>query len=279
MTDTLPPLGALSAFALVAETGSLTAAARALNVTQPAISRRLRELEAALGVALVRRGANSLRLTEAGTRYAEALSEAFGLMRRATAELSVAPGPFRVRAYTTWARHWLIPRLARFRAAHPGREIEVVASTAPVDFGREAVDAAIRSGPSGTPPAPGAMRLQALHVAPFAARAQAGGSLLGSRVRPDDWARWCAATGHPPPATPPLLFESTTLAIQAAIEGLGAVICPPEFVEGDLRARRLRPLPGGAVAMEEHYWLLLPPGPVAPMARAFAAWLLAEAGA
>ena len=272
----LPPLGALSAFALVAETGSLTAAARALNVTQPAISRRLRELEAMLGVALVQRGANSLRLTEAGNRYAATLAEAFGMIRRATSALSQAHGPFRVRAYTTWARHWLIPRLPRFQALHPDVTIEVVASIAPVDFGREAVDAAIRSGPSDTPPAPGAIRLQPITVAPFASRAAPGDSLLGGRARPDDWARWCAATGRPAPTAPPLLFESTTLAIQAAIEGLGSVICPPEFVEADLRARRLRALPGGAVAMSEHYWLLLPPGPVGPEARAFADWLLAE---
>ena len=68
MRDALPSLGALRAFALVAETGSLTAAAARLNVTQPAVSRRLRELEAELGVALVRRGANALGLTEEGAR-------------------------------------------------------------------------------------------------------------------------------------------------------------------------------------------------------------------
>ena len=76
MPDPLPPLAALRTFALVAETGSLTAAGARLNLTQPAISRRIRELEAALGVTLVHRGANALRLTEDGLRYAAALQQA-----------------------------------------------------------------------------------------------------------------------------------------------------------------------------------------------------------
>ena len=105
MRDALPSLGALRAFALVAETGSLTAAAARLNITQPAVSRRLRELEAELGVALVQRGANALRLTEEGARYAAAIEEGFARIRKATEALGARPAaPLRVRAYTTWAQ-------------------------------------------------------------------------------------------------------------------------------------------------------------------------------
>lgn len=295
MRDPLPPLAALRAFALVAETGSLTAAAARLNVTQPAISRRIRELEAALGVALLRRGANAVRLTEAGASYAATLAAAFGAIRAATEALGAGPAaPLRIRAYTTWALRWLIPRLGRFRARHPGLEVEVVTSVDPVvDFAREGVDAAIRSAPADSPPALGAARLQAVEVAPFASPGLAarigrridplevpGVSALGSRVRPRDWAAWRAAAGLPPSTVPPLLFESTSLAIQAALEGLGVVICPPAYVAEDLRRRRLRrvstlpPAPTG-----DHYWLLLPPGTARPAVRAFAAWLRAEAEA
>jgi LysR family glycine cleavage system transcriptional activator len=289
MHDPLPPLGALRAFALVAETGSLTAAAARLNVTQPAVSRRLRELEAALGVALVRRGANALRLTEEGTRYAAALDEAFGRIRNATEALGARPAPIRLRAYTTWALRWLIPRLSRFRAARPDVEVEVVTSTAPVDFARESLDAAVCSGRSA--PMPGAVRLQPVRVAPFAApglvprraRRQAapaeafwGITLLGSRVRPGDWNCWWAARGLSCPVTP-LLFESTSLAIQAAIEGLGAVICLPHFVAPELRRRTLQRLHPEDADTGEHYWLLLPPGTPRPQALAFRDWLLEAA--
>jgi LysR family glycine cleavage system transcriptional activator len=283
MPDRLPPLAALHAFALVAETGSLTAAAARLNVTQPAISRRLRELEAMLGVALLRRGANAVVLTEAGERYAAALLGALGAIRAATTELGAGPAaPLRVRAYTTWALRWLIPRLPRFRALHPGLEIEVMTSTSPaVDFAREGLDAAIRS--SAAPPAPGALRLQAVTLAPFATPAAlrrngaAGLTRLGSRVRPGDWAAWQAAQGRAGPAAPPLLFESTSLAIQAALEGLGAVICPPAYVAEEIRRRRLVRLPGREAATGDHYWLLLPPGRGRPEAAAFRDWLVAEA--
>jgi len=284
MRDTLPSLGALRAFALVAETGSLTAAAARLNVTQPAVSRRLRELEEELGIALVRRGANALRLTEEGARYAAAIEEGFARIRSATEALSSRPAePLRVRAYTTWAQRWLIPRLARFSARHAGLQVEVATSTAAVDFGRDPVDAAIRTAPGDAPPAPGATRLQAIAIAPFAAPALArahggvaGLTLLGSRVRREDWRTWFAAQGEPLPASAPLLFESTTLAIQAALEGLGAVICTPGFVAPEVRRRRLVRLARDAVPTGDHYWLLLPFTAPRPEALAFRSWLLEE---
>ncbi|WP_207538609.1 LysR substrate-binding domain-containing protein [Sabulicella rubraurantiaca] len=280
MAASLPPLPALHAFVLVAETGSLSAAAARLNVTQPAVGKRIRALEAALGHRLLLRGANSATLTEEGARYAGALRAAFSSMEEATAELRRASGPLRVRAYTTWAMRWLIPRLPRFRARHPGVEIEVSASIAPVDFARDAVDAAIRTGSR----LPGAIRLQALAVQPFAVPALAREarrdglaphSLLGSRVRPGDWATWAAASGVVLHGTP-LLFESTSLAVQAALEGLGVVIVSPELVAEDVRRRRLVPVSGPAAETGDHYWLLMPRGVQRPDALAFRDWLMEE---
>ncbi|MCW8085582.1 LysR substrate-binding domain-containing protein [Sabulicella glaciei] len=280
MAERLPPLPALHAFVLVAETGSLSAAAARLNVTQPAVGKRIRALEAALGRRLLLRGANSATLTEDGARYAEALRAAFARMEEATAELRQPSGPLRVRAYTTWAMRWLIPRLPRFRVLHPGVEIEVSASTAPVDFARDAVDAAIRTGRQ----LPGAIRLQPLAIQPFAAPALARAvrrvglaphSLLGSRVRPRDWATWADTAGITLPGTP-LLFESTSLAVQAALEGLGIVIVSPELVAEDVRRRRLLAISGPAVGTGDHYWLLMPSGIQHPGASAFRDWLLEE---
>lgn len=281
--ETLPPLPSLHAFVLVAETGSLAAAAARLNVTQPAVSKRIRLLETHLGVALIRRGANRLRLTPEGETYAAALASAFTAIRGATAALAVpAKGPLRVRAYTTWAMRWLIPRLPRFRAQHPGLEVEVTTSLLPVDFTRDPVDAAIRT--SDHPPVPGADRLHKVTIAPFAAPGPAraakrsglaGVTLLGSVARPQDWGFWAKATDTALSGTP-LLFESTSLAIQAAIEGLGAVIAPPLLVAEDVRRRRLVPLAQGEVPTGDGYWLVLPPGPARPQALAFREWLLGE---
>jgi len=283
MRDTLPPLASLHAFVLVAETGSLTTAAERLSVTQPAISKRIRALEAHLGTLLLHRGANSAQLTAAGKEYAAVLGQAFDAIRGATSAISARPsGPLRVRAYTTWALRWLIPRLPRFRARHPGQEVEVTTSIAPVNFARDPVDAAIRSAEYA--PAPGAERLQRVDVAPYAAPGLArlarrqglqGVTLLGSRVRPGDWEVWAAAAGQLLQG-PPLLFESTSLAVQAALEGLGAVIVSPMLVAEDVRRRRLLRVAAEVVNTVDSYWLVIPPGRPTPALQAFRAWLLDE---
>ena len=84
MAETLPSFASLYAFVLVAETGSLTAAAERLNITQPAISKRIRALEAELGVALLRRGANAMQLTEAGRQFALSLAAGFSAIKQRT---------------------------------------------------------------------------------------------------------------------------------------------------------------------------------------------------
>jgi LysR family glycine cleavage system transcriptional activator len=124
-------------------------------------------------------------------------------------------------------------------------------------------------------------------IAPFAAPSLADaprpddglpGRLLGSRVRAGDWMRWQRHAGHATGLTP-LLFESTTLAIQAALEGLGTVICSPVFVQEELRAGRLRALSADSVMAGDCYWLILPPGRIGPALRIFADWLVHAAEA
>jgi LysR family glycine cleavage system transcriptional activator len=100
--------------------------------------------------------------------------------------------------------------------------------------------------------------------------------LLASRVRPGDWARWHAAHGIEPMATP-LIFESTTLAIQAALEGMGAVVCSPTFVEREMRDGRLLRLAPETIPAGDHYWLIPPSGPQRPGIAAFIEWLRQEA--
>jgi LysR family glycine cleavage system transcriptional activator len=150
-----------------------------------------------------------------------------------------------------------------------------------VNFSRDAVDVAIRTGDRAPP---GAIRLHAITVQPFAVpalarRARRDGlaafSLLGSSVRPVDWATWATAAGTTLHAAP-LLFESTSLAVQAALEGLGIVIVSPELVAEDVRRRRLAPVAGPVATTGDHYWLLMPGGMQRPDALAFRDWLQGE---
>lgn len=287
MSLPLPPLDSLWAFHTIAETGSVTAAASALKVTQPAVSRRLRELEAALGCALVRRGPNAISLTDQGKRFASELRQGFAQLQAATRNLQAQGAPLRIRAYTTWALRWLIPRLPRFKEGNPGIDVEVSTSTAVVDLARDGVDAAIRTAPLDAPPSPAARRLQPVMIAPFAAPARGGarradavleGRLLGSKVREGDWRLWQRQQGLPT-GPPPLLFESTTLAIQAALEGLGTVICSPAFVQEELRTGRLVALSEASVMAGDCYWLILPQGRISPALQIFTDWLMQEAAA
>ncbi len=278
-----PSLSSLRAFQLVVETGSLSAAATRLNVTQPAVSRRIRELEAGFGIALLRRGANAALPTDSGRRLAEALRPGFAAVDAACNALVHGNGPLRIRALNTWAMHWLIPRLPKFRALHPEFEVAVEVSLLPVDFARDAVDLAVAAA-DAAPSTPGAARLQAVTLQPMAlaalrrgrAASLSGLTLLGSRARPDYWAEW-ARGGGVALDREPILYETTNLAIQAAIGGLGAVIVTPALLAGDKGVGRLRGI-GPCVATGRHYWLLRRPGPQSPAASAFAVWLQKEAG-
>jgi len=283
MAETLPSFASLYAFVLVAETGSLTAAAERLNITQPAISKRIRALEAELGVALLRRGANAMQLTEAGRQFALSLAAGFSAIKQATDSLPNMPRrPLKIRTHNTWAVRWLIPRLRRFRARHPDYEFAVTTSLNPVDFARDGIDLAIIS--ADRRPAPNAERLQPIYIAPYVAPSLAsrvgqfgfdGLTLLGSHARPHDWALWFQKRGLSISAAP-VLFESTMLAVQAALEGLGVVIVSPNLVRDDVQQKRLSSIAPTIVKTSSYFWLLLPLGTPRREAADFRIWLLEE---
>ena len=119
----------LAIFATVAATGSLTASARKLHVSQPALSRELKAFEQRLGVTLFERHAKGMRLTQAGevlNRYAVRL---FELERTAEAAMQEIAGALRGRltlgASNTIGTYVLPPLLAAFRRQRPRVEISL----------------------------------------------------------------------------------------------------------------------------------------------------------
>lgn len=141
----------LVVFAKVVEGGSLTAAARALEMPKSTVSRRLSELEARLGARLLQRTTRSLRLTEAGRAYyahAQRVVEELEAAEAAVHELSSAPkGRLRMTVPLDFAP--LGPVLARFMARYPAIELEVVCADRVVDLVDEGFDVAIRAGTLG----------------------------------------------------------------------------------------------------------------------------------
>lgn len=122
----------LRAFAAVAEHGGFSRAASRLRVSQPAVSKAVRELERRLDVPLVDRSGRRPRLTEAGAALFARARELFTVEQIAEEELhalrGVERGVLRVGASTTIATYLLAPLLARFRASHPGVTLRIASA-------------------------------------------------------------------------------------------------------------------------------------------------------
>ncbi|AEG92948.1 LysR family transcriptional regulator [Ramlibacter tataouinensis] len=134
-------LGALQA-------GSLSGAARALDLTQPTVGRHIDALEKALGVTLFTRSQAGLSPTDAaiGLRsYAEAMrSQAEALVRAAESQGAAAKGTVRVTASEVIGVEVLPPILARLRQEHPLLKVELVLANQMQDLLRREADIAVR---------------------------------------------------------------------------------------------------------------------------------------
>jgi DNA-binding transcriptional LysR family regulator len=119
----------LRAFAAVAEHGGFTSAARSLGVSQPAVSRALRELERGCGFTLVERSARGARLTRAGEAFLHDARSVVAAMRAAESTLAslggLSHGRLHVGASTTIATYVLPAFIGRFVEIHPTVEVRL----------------------------------------------------------------------------------------------------------------------------------------------------------
>jgi DNA-binding transcriptional LysR family regulator len=143
-------MAAMEAFVLVVDTGSFSAAARRLNVGQPAVSKLVAQLEEKLGVKLLVRTTRGLTATEAGLNYYErarrSIQEADEAELVARGAGKSLTGRLRIAAAVTFARIHVMPHLPEFLQQHPDLEIEVVLDDRNVDLVREGIDVALRMG-------------------------------------------------------------------------------------------------------------------------------------
>lgn len=125
----------VAALVAVADTGSVSAAARRLGLTQPALSRRLRELERRLGVALLERGPDGARLTPAGQRLVqggrELLAQSAQLVARVRAEADAVGGEVRLGCIDSIGIYVLPQVLPAFVRAHPQVRLTVACHSSP----------------------------------------------------------------------------------------------------------------------------------------------------
>ena len=136
------------AYLAAAEEGSLSAAARALNCTQPTLSRQVTGLEQSLGVTLFERGHRKLQITDAGLELLEhvrTMAEAANRVSLAASGQSNAiEGRVRITATEMLATYYLPPILRKLREQAPGIVVEGVAADDVRDLIRREADIAIR---------------------------------------------------------------------------------------------------------------------------------------
>ena len=143
------------AFLVTAEEGSLSAAARALGLTQPTLGRQVEALQQALGVVLFERAGRGLTLTPAGRDLLEHVRDMGEDARRfalaASGRSQVLEGTIAITASQIYCGHRLPPVLAKLRREAPGISIDLVATNATVDLMRREADIAIRNFRSDQP--------------------------------------------------------------------------------------------------------------------------------
>ena len=267
----LPSIASLRAIEALERLGSATAAAEALNLTQGAVSRQLRSLEAQLGTTLILREGRGMRLTPEGARYAGEVREALQQITRASLRLTVNPagGTLDLAILPTFGMHWLVPRLPDFARRHPEITVNLATRIKPFNFGSENFDAAIHFG-DGAWPGTEALRLQEEAVIAVSAPELLSTlsltraadvlrlPLLHIETRPDAWSAWLRAHGvEAEPASGTIHDQFSTIR-QAALHGLGVALLPDYLAGQDLATGRLARVWGGATPVPGAYQLVWP---------------------
>ncbi|HMC48025.1 LysR family transcriptional regulator [Caballeronia sordidicola] len=243
----LPSLIALRFFEETARHLSFNRAARALCVTQGAVSRQIRLLEESLGVKLFERDHKGIRLTQAGVLLMPSVTEAFDVIERGTRHLTgtVERKRLIVSLPPTFATQWFSSRLGGLAEQLPDVDLSIRTQESDechcsVRFGRDAAahgwsellmverHALVGSASfTGMPVETLLDRLPALHV-------------LHEDVRLNLWPDWLAKAGLPPRyAENGIEFSNLQQAIHAARRGVGLAVVDlnmiaDELIEGDL---------------------------------------------
>lgn len=290
----LPPLRLLTVFETVLRHGSTKAAASELNVSQPAVSQALKQLESHLGARLLDRSVRPIALTEAGSllhrgtaeglrRISEAVGDVARLGRSAEQSVTIA-------CSVGFATYWLMPRLAPFYDRHPQVAVNVRTTQQGAPPLMAGVDLAIRYGDGrwddGT-----VRRLFEERVEPVCSPSLAGrlgaaacwfeeATLIHVDVDDETWLSWRAyfrATKQAGGGRG-VRFTNYVQATQAALAGQG-VMLGWRSITGDLvEEGRLVRIAGAPIVPKEAFYLVLADRPRSARAcEAVSAWLMAEA--
>lgn len=308
--ECLPPLLAVRAFEAAARRLSFSLAAQDLHVTQSAISRQVKLLEDFLGYRLFVRLTRSVALTAEGAEFFRAAEESLDLLEAATrrGRNTGSRCTLKISMTQSLAHEYVLPRLPAFAAARPDIEVRVLTSTAPADFQRDDIDAAIRLGPlpgkrylRHQPRIPhelvrnwgGVAAFQLWEevltpvvnrrvLPPDAARSPADLcqlTLLSLAPRPTAWRDWFHSRGESLPSTVTTSeFGHFFMSLDAARAGRGVALVPTLFLRGlDASSELYCPFESTVPSAGEYYFLCREEAAAREEIEALIEWLQADA--
>jgi LysR family glycine cleavage system transcriptional activator len=287
-------LGSLRVFVAVAEHLSFTRAADALGVTASAASLQIRALEEYLSRPLFRRSGREVHLTGEGKALLPRVQQALSDIERAVDDVRGGrqAGPIRLTTLYSFLQQWLLPRMARFRSAHPGVDLHLHSSPNAVDFVREDFHLGIRYGLGGWPNLRCEKLLDEwlLPVCSPALLRKHGPvrnvddlrryPLLHSASEP--WTAWLfdGRADDPSAGFRGALYEDSQAVVRLALQGDGLALGRWCLVADDVAQGALVVAGDHPVRFERSYWVVWPNrSDNLPGVRDFIGWLRSEAQA
>ncbi len=267
----LPSLSMLSIFEAAARTGSFSAAAEELCLSQSAVSRQIKCLESQLEHELFVRDRKTVRITEAGEQYAKAVREALLLIANASMNLRASPerSALNLAILPSLGGNWLVPRLPAFLSQNPDIKVNLSTYTEPFDFHKENIDLAIHFGGNSWSNAETQFlmkeRLVPVCSPEFLSEHAINNPgevldvpLLHLTIRPDAWECWLRSQQLAFDFVTGMMIDQFETAIQAATCGLGLALIPEFMLEKSLKSGSLvKPLPN-CIESEGAYYLVWP---------------------
>jgi LysR family glycine cleavage system transcriptional activator len=278
----------LMAFESAARTGSFTAAANELNLTQSAVSRQVKSLEDQLNIELFRRVKKEIHLTETGSIYHKEVHSALNIIRNASLNAITSPlnGVLNLAILPTFGTRWLMPKLSFFLDENPNVTVNFVTKLSPFDFANENLHAAIHYGSPNWANTESTflMKEQAIPVCSpdflsahsmKSAKDLVNVPLLHLSTRPSAWAKWFESNQLTLFNHSGMLFEQISIISQAAISGLGVALLPKFLIQNELDRGELITVLDFKAQSNSGYYLITPSNKANyPPNVAFRDWLL-----
>jgi len=255
------PLEWARVFEAAGRTGSFTAAATEIGLTQAAVSQRIKNLEQLVGVSLFSRQARGVTLTVDGEAWLPYVTQALQTLNRSAEELfGKAPDRIVISASTSVAQMWIVPRLGALQIK-PKCQISMTTMTIEPDFAKANATMEIRYI-RDTPPEGRTARLYREALAPLVAPAllQDGTPwrqlprIAVSGPRPG-WQEWAAHAGDASTSVPEYRFDNYVSAHCAAKAGLGVVLGSLPLASHDLADNTLVRLSDISLRPNAGYWM------------------------